>query len=92
MVFSTYPIPGQPNVKPTVQQDVLSNIMRGAWARFAKDPIAGPGWNAVGTGAEFYEGVADLDVGVFVEEGVKVWKSGEVDARCGIWQGVLKGE
>lgn len=24
--------------------------MQGAWARFAKNPAAGPGWNPVGTG------------------------------------------
>lgn len=24
--------------------------MRGAWAAFAKNPVNGPGWNAVGTG------------------------------------------
>lgn len=24
--------------------------MQGAWARFAKNPLAGPGWNAIGTG------------------------------------------
>ena len=24
--------------------------MRGAWARFAKDPAGGPGWNQVGSG------------------------------------------
>lgn len=24
--------------------------MQGAWARFAKNPLGGPGWNSVGTG------------------------------------------
>lgn len=25
--------------------------MQGTWARFAKNPLAGPGWNQLGTGA-----------------------------------------
>ncbi|KIM94577.1 hypothetical protein OIDMADRAFT_45568 [Oidiodendron maius Zn] len=42
-VFTTYP------PKFTAQQFALSNYMRGAWARFAKTPLAGPGWNAIDT-------------------------------------------
>lgn len=45
LVFSTYPA-----VNVTTQEYALSTSMRGAWARFAKYPAGGPGWNAVGTG------------------------------------------
>ena len=46
IVYSTYP---PENV--TTQEYALSSAMRGAWARFAKNPMGGPGWNPVGTGA-----------------------------------------
>ncbi|CAD0027308.1 unnamed protein product, partial [Aureobasidium pullulans] len=45
IVFSTYPL-----FNVTTQEYALSRFMRGAWATFAKNPAAGPGWNAVGTG------------------------------------------
>jgi carboxylesterase type B len=45
IVFSTYP-----TENTTTQEYALSTAMRGAWARFAKNPMGGPGWNAVGTG------------------------------------------
>ncbi|KAH0282341.1 alpha/beta-hydrolase [Aureobasidium namibiae CBS 147.97] len=45
IVFSTYP-----TVNTTTQEYALSRFMRGAWATFAKNPINGPGWNAVGSG------------------------------------------
>ncbi|KAF1834105.1 alpha/beta-hydrolase [Decorospora gaudefroyi] len=47
IVFRTF---NQANT--TTQEYALSQFMQGAWARFAKNPFAGPGWNAVGTGAE----------------------------------------
>ncbi|OCL07125.1 alpha/beta-hydrolase [Glonium stellatum] len=34
----------------TAQEYALSNFMRGVWARFAKNPTDGPGWNAIGAG------------------------------------------
>ncbi|GAB7351886.1 hypothetical protein MBLNU459_g2431t2 [Dothideomycetes sp. NU459] len=46
IVFSTYPTAGT-----TTQEYALSELMRATWARFAKNPRNGPGWNAVGTGA-----------------------------------------
>ncbi|KAK3707256.1 hypothetical protein LTR37_012257 [Vermiconidia calcicola] len=48
MVFSSYLYDV---ANTTTQQYALSNAMRGAWARFTKNPMGGPGWNAVGTGA-----------------------------------------
>jgi carboxylesterase type B len=47
LVFGTYK---EANV--TTQEYALANFMRGAWARFARNPYAGPGWNAVGEGAQ----------------------------------------
>lgn len=67
--------------------------MRGAWAHFAKDPIAGPGWNAVGTGSEFLDGTNDLSLGVIGGDGgsgIKVIKQGVVDGRCALWEPILK--
>jgi hypothetical protein len=87
IVFGTYPTR---NV--TAQEYALSNFMRGAWARFAKDPAAGPGWNAVGMGSGYYGGNGDLDLGVLGahgSSGVKVVRQSEVDGRCKIWEPLL---
>jgi acetylcholinesterase len=46
IVYSTFT-----PVNATTQEYALSNSMRGAWAKFAKNPMGGPGWNAVSTGA-----------------------------------------
>ncbi|UPX15672.1 uncharacterized protein EKO05_0006113 [Ascochyta rabiei] len=45
LIFRTYN-----KANTTTQEYALSSFMQGAWARFAKNPLAGPGWNAVGTG------------------------------------------
>lgn len=65
--------------------------MRSTWARFAKDPESGPGWNAIGTGSEFLDGAADLDVAVFSGDpaGVRVARQSELDGRCAFWRGLL---
>ncbi|KAH8805212.1 Alpha/Beta hydrolase protein [Xylogone sp. PMI_703] len=74
-VFSTYP------ANFTAQQFALSNYMRGAWARFAKNPRAGPGWNAIGT----FGGV-DLGVlGANGSSGVQVIKPEVIDVNCHIF-------
>lgn len=65
--------------------------MRAAWARFAKDPIAGPGWNAVGSGKEYLEGEADRDVAVLSKDGIRIKRRKDVDERCAVWKRVLKG-
>lgn len=46
LVFRTYAKPGT-----TTQESALSQYMQTAWARFAKNPVGGPGWNRVGTGS-----------------------------------------
>lgn len=58
LVFSTYP---QTNV--TTQQYALSESMRGTWAKFAKNPWNGPGWNQITTG-----GHGDVLVGASTQE------------------------
>ena len=45
LVFRNY---AKPNT--TTQESALSQYMQSAWARFAKNPVGGPGWNMVGTG------------------------------------------
>jgi carboxylesterase type B len=47
LVFRTYP-----RANTTTQEYALAQFMQSTWAKFAKNPYAGPGWNAVGTGAE----------------------------------------
>lgn len=46
LVFRTYDC-----ANTTTQQSALAQSMQAAWARFAKNPLAGPGWNSLGTGA-----------------------------------------
>lgn len=80
LVFSTYPV-----ANATTQEYALSTFMRGAWARFAKNPAGGPGWNAVGTGAagQVLVGATQLELGGLYLDG-----AGEVEE--GTWDlGVL---
>ena len=91
-VFSTYS-----KVGVTVQQYALSETMRGMWARFAKNPQNGPGWNKVGTGAlsGLYTGVDQVvvhglnDLAVLgttrdgvLSSGATIIDWSEVDYRC----------
>ncbi|QIW96620.1 hypothetical protein AMS68_002138 [Peltaster fructicola] len=46
IVYGTYA-----NATVTTQENALSQAMMGAWAKFARNPNYGPGWNRVGTGA-----------------------------------------
>ncbi|KAF1952365.1 alpha/beta-hydrolase [Byssothecium circinans] len=85
IVFSTNPIPNT-----MVREYFTSNFMHSTWARFAKDPVAGLGWNKVGSGGEYLDGAVDLDVGVIGEDGLRVVRQSDVDGRCGIWAGLLK--
>jgi carboxylesterase type B len=47
VVFGTYA-----TANTTTQEYALSQYMRSMWAKFAKNPYAGPGWNAVGSGMQ----------------------------------------
>jgi acetylcholinesterase len=46
VVFGTYSVSNA-----TTQEYALSQFIMGAWAKFAKNPLGGPGWNPVGTGS-----------------------------------------
>jgi acetylcholinesterase len=66
IVFGTYP---RTNV--TTQQYALSTSMMGIWARFAKNPKGGPGWNPVGSGVASSVLVGATDVGmggIYIDE------------------------
>lgn len=59
LVFGTYP---RNNV--TVQEYSLSTAIMGMWSRFAKNPMGGPGWNPVRSGAASTVLVGAEDVGM----------------------------
>lgn len=46
LVFGTYN-----RANTTTQEYALSQFLQGTWAKFAKNPLVGPGWNQVGSGA-----------------------------------------
>ncbi|KAL1599877.1 hypothetical protein SLS60_007682 [Paraconiothyrium brasiliense] len=84
-VFSTYP-----TANSTAAQRELSSFMRGTWARFAKDPEAGPGWRAIDVTRK-----GASDVAEFTSEQpqkVKMIKQSELDAKCAFWQDILAGD
>ncbi|KAF2435146.1 carboxylesterase hlo [Tothia fuscella] len=91
IVFGTYP---QDNVT-TTQEFALSSFMQGAWAKFAKNPAGGPGWNGVGTGEDY--GVEGENLGVLGDVadvkggGVTVVREGLVDERCRLFEGLYNG-
>lgn len=58
--------------------------MQNIWAGFAKNPVLGPGWNAVGTGASFAGGEAGLDVSVIQPIGVEVELQQALDGNCAV--------
>lgn len=76
LVFSTYNA-----TTSTPQQLALSNYMRGAWAGFAKDPLRGPGWGAVGSFNGTDVGVLGLDG----SGGVTVVASSAVNSKCSVF-------
>ena len=84
IVFGTYPQEGS-----TPTQRELSRTMQKAWADFAKDPDAGPGWDAIDV-----EKADARNVAVFTAEkpgGVKLVRQSEIDQRCAFWSNVLAG-
>ncbi|KAF2751036.1 cholinesterase [Sporormia fimetaria CBS 119925] len=85
MVFSTYGNTTSPdNNGSTAQQEALSNYMRGAWANFARNPLAGPGWNRLGT----FNGTALGVLGLGDSAGVELKESRYADSRCAVFQPV----
>jgi len=85
IVFRTYPA-----ANATAQEYALGSFMQNSWSDFAKNPVGGPGWNAVGTGIA-YGGAGDEDLGALGANGsggVTVIQQNAVDYRCGIFQGI----
>jgi len=79
-VFGNYNTTGA-----TTQQIALSAYMQGAWADFAKDPSAGPGWPKWGSGG------ADLaDLGGGGSVGEFDIDPASVDGRCAIYAPVYE--
>lgn len=91
LVYGTYPI-----YNVTEQEFALSRFMQGAWAKFAKDPFGGPGWNAVGTASRFYGAAADQDVANLGSRldvpsaGVTMIRQSEIDSRCYLYEPVYQ--
>lgn len=72
VVFGTYAAENA-----TDQEISLSRFMQTAWATFAKDPVAGPGWKALDmTGDQ----LACLGCGG--SSGVQIMSTSVVDSRC----------
>jgi carboxylesterase type B len=90
-VFGSYLLTN-PLVGPTVQEYALSSFMNGAWAKFAKNPAGGPGWNAIGSGGSYYLGASGQDLGVLGNvgntngSGVTVISEYGVDFRCDLYK------
>ena len=81
IVFGTYAA-----TNTTSQEYALSNAMQSAWARFAKEPMSGPGWGMVG-------GKLQPDLGVFGANGtagVTVVSQAEIDGRCGLYDPIYE--
>ena len=77
IVFGTFPQAGA-----TFQEVELSKFVRGAWAKFAKDPEGGPGWSK-------WEG---KNLGLIGSNGgiaEETIPAGEVDFRCPILEPII---
>ena len=74
MVFGTYP-----EADATKEEKQLSREMQKAWADFAKDPMAGPGWKKY------------PNVNVFeTSSQEKIANAETLDARCGVYTEVYE--
>ena len=72
LVFRTYP-----QTNTTTQEYALAQSLQSTWARFAKNPFAGPGWNEVGTGAGAnvsYGAYEQMRGGMFQDQNASVVK------------------
>ena len=81
IVFGTYP-----TVNTTAQEYALSNSMQTAWARFAKEPMSGPGWGRVG-------GKLQPDLGVFGANGTSgltLAPQSDIDSKCGLYDPIYE--
>jgi len=92
LVFGTHgKLPTTIGSKPSPPQEVeLSTFMQGAWAKFAKNPAGGPGWNKVGAAhsGRPLNGSEPEDLGVLggaSTSGVDVISRRAVDAKCAMF-------
>lgn len=77
-LYLIFGFPYFPNETDTAQEAAMSQAMMKAWAGFAKDPAAGPGWTQVGEGAD--------DVAMLGMEEMEILSAREVDARCHLYE------
>jgi len=69
--------------RPTPVQVSLSRTMQSTWAKFAKDPLQGPGWDRVLT-------PKGKDLGHFTQEGKLVRDTSEyLDRHCSLFESYL---
>ena len=83
------PIAGSQTPSPP-QEDALSEFIQGAWAKFAKNPAGGPGWQKVGRGhiGLPLNGSEPEDLGVLGasgSSGVTLVSRKAVDAKCAMF-------
>jgi len=74
-VFGTYL-----TANATAQQIALSKYMQTAWADFAKDPAAGPGWSKVGNGTNDV-----ADIGGNGSDAAYLIDPATIDKNCAIY-------
>ncbi|RYP27087.1 hypothetical protein DL768_011334 [Monosporascus sp. mg162] len=80
LVFGTYP---QGNATPSAL--ATSNFMQRVWTEFAKNPIAGPGWNKIGKMSP--DDLAYMDE---TFSGVQLKNPRLMDSKCWIFKGVYE--
>jgi carboxylesterase type B len=66
-----------PAENATDQEIALSAFMQTAWANFAKDPVAGPGWKALGASSDEL-----ACLGCDGSSGLQMMSASVVDGRC----------
>ncbi|MCJ1392608.1 hypothetical protein MMC18_005478 [Xylographa bjoerkii] len=87
LVFGTYETL-LPDVSPTPQEEALSKYMQTAWARFAKNPLKGPGWPRLRA-----NGGRDLgDLGSNGADGEVTIRQAMVDYHCPLYRSIIVGE
>lgn len=76
LIFQTFP-----NINTTGQEYSLSNFMQTAWAKFAKNPTHGPGWNGL-----YQLGPVDLAaLGSNGTSGATIVSRDVADAQCDVF-------
>jgi len=85
-VFGTYTKLKSSYGGPTSDQAKLSLYMQTTWANFAKNPLEGPGWSAVGTSSGLELG----NIGGVNKTGEKTVQLSSVDSVCTFWEPVIE--